>query len=97
VTIGHWVKTSLNQGFPVRCVAEFIKIQGGRSLRDGYQPMNMSPRFFTHTDEDNGGVHVNSGFQITHLPLRVIIALGSRAEKVYYQVITNYLTYFQVY
>jgi Zn-dependent metalloprotease len=90
------VKTSLNQGFPVRCVAGSSN-QGGRSLRDGYQPMNMSwPRFFTYTDEDNGGVHVNS-ISNHAFTFAVIIALGSRAEKVYYQVITNYLTYFQVY
>ncbi|MFT6206086.1 MAG: Zn-dependent metalloprotease, partial [Spirosomataceae bacterium] len=71
--------------------------QGGRSLRDrGYQPKNMSQYVFLRDtpDEDNGGVHVNSG-----IPNHAFYLFASnnsvgllRAEKVYYQVITNYLT-----
>lgn len=71
--------------------------QGGTSLRSrGYQPKNMSQYAFLRDtpDEDNGGVHINSG-----IPNHAFYLFASnsgvgleRAEKVYYQVITNYLT-----
>lgn len=71
--------------------------QGGRSLRDrGFQPKNMSQYVFLRDtpEEDNGGVHINSG-----IPNHAFYLFASnsnvglsRAEKVYYQVINNYLT-----
>ncbi len=71
--------------------------QGGKSLRDrGFQPKNMSQYAFLRDtpDEDNGGVHINSG-----IPNHAFYLFASnsgvgleRAEKVYYQVISNYLT-----
>ncbi|MDP5140215.1 MAG: M4 family metallopeptidase, partial [Spirosomaceae bacterium] len=71
--------------------------QGGNSLRDrGFQPKNMSQYAFLKDTpaEDNGGVHINSG-----IPNHAFYLFASnnavglaRAEKVYYQVITNYLT-----
>jgi Zn-dependent metalloprotease len=71
--------------------------QGGRSLRDqGFQPKNMSQYAFLKDtpDEDNGGVHINSGIPNHAFYLFTSDnSVGlSRAEKVYYQVITNYLT-----
>lgn len=71
--------------------------QGGTSLKSrGFQPKTMAQYVFLRDtpDEDNGGVHVNSGipnhaFYLFATNTNVGLA---RAEKVYYQVITNYLT-----
>jgi len=66
---------------------------GGRSLSDtGYQPASVSEQFFGQ--EDNGGVHINSG-----IPNRAFFLFATNedvgveaAEQVYYKVLTQYLT-----
>jgi hypothetical protein len=69
--------------------------QGGQ--RDpGYQPMNMSQYVYLKDtpSEDNGGVHINSGIP-NHAFYLFATANGmnkDKAEKVYYQALTNYMT-----
>ncbi len=64
---------------------------GGTSLRDnGWQPDNMS-EIYTG-EEDNGGVHINSG-----IPNRAFFLIASeigrdRAGELYYHALTTYLT-----
>ncbi|MEM6841508.1 MAG: M4 family metallopeptidase [Bacteroidota bacterium] len=64
---------------------------GGTSLRDnGYQPDHMS-EIYTG-EEDNGGVHINSG-----IPNRAFFLIASeigrdRAGELYYHALTTYLT-----
>ncbi|MEM9830429.1 MAG: M4 family metallopeptidase [Bacteroidota bacterium] len=64
---------------------------GGTSLRDnGWQPDNMS-EIYTG-EEDNGGVHINSG-----IPNRAFFLIASeigrdQAGELYYHALTTYLT-----
>jgi Zn-dependent metalloprotease len=64
---------------------------GGSSLQDnGWQPANTSQQYFGN--EDNGGVHINSG-----IPNRAfyLIATGTskeKAEQIYYRALSSYLT-----
>lgn len=71
--------------------------QGGTSIRNaGYQPKNMSQYMFLKNteEEDNGGVHINSG--IPNHAFYLFASHGSvgkdRAEQVYYRALTKYLT-----
>lgn len=71
--------------------------QGGTSLRNaGYQPKTMSQYMYLKDteDEDNGGVHINSG--IPNYAFYLFASNSSvgkdKAEKVYYQALTKYLT-----
>ncbi len=69
--------------------------QGGKS-DPGYQPKNMSQYAFLRDipSEDNGGVHVNSGIP-NHAFYLFTTSSGmnrEKAEKVYYRVLTTYLT-----
>ncbi len=69
--------------------------QGG--TRDpGYQPKNMSQYMFLKNteDEDNGGVHINSGIPNYAFYLFASNAnVGKeKAEQVYYKALTTYLT-----
>lgn len=66
---------------------------GGYSMSDnGYQPSHVNEQYFG--DEDNGGVHINSG--IVNHAFYLFASNNSvgleKAEKVYYQALTNYLT-----
>jgi Zn-dependent metalloprotease len=69
--------------------------QGGKGVR-GYQPKNMSQyEYLENTeDEDNGGVHVNSGIPNYAFYLFASNAnVGKdKAEQVYYRALTKYLT-----
>ncbi len=69
--------------------------QGGKS-DPGYQPKTMSQyAFLTNTDEqDNGGVHVNSGIPNYAFYLFASNAnvTKDKAEQVYYRALTKYLT-----
>lgn len=64
---------------------------GGSSLRDiGWQPANVAEQY--RGEENNGGVHINSG-----IPNRAFYLIAStigleRAEQIYYRALTNYLT-----
>lgn len=64
---------------------------GGTKLGDnGYQPMHTSQQFFGN--EDNGGVHINSGIP-NHAFYQFAEAVGKeKAEQVYYRALTQYLT-----
>lgn len=71
--------------------------QGGKSLRDrGYQPKIMTQyEYLKDTEaEDYGGVHINSG--IPNYAFYLFASNASvgkdRAEKVYYQALTKYLS-----
>jgi Zn-dependent metalloprotease len=69
--------------------------QGG-TKDPGYQPKNMSQYLFLKNteDEDNGGVHINSGIPNYAFYLFASNAnVGKdRAELVYYRALTTYLT-----
>ncbi len=64
---------------------------GGRSLNDiGWQPASVNEQYFGQ--EDNGGVHINSG--ITNRAFYLIASnIGlEKAEQIYYRALTTYLT-----
>ena len=68
---------------------------GGTSLGDpGFQPKHTNEQYTG--EEDNGGVHINSG--ITNYAFYLFATdenVGlEKAERVYYQALTNYLTSF---
>jgi bacillolysin len=64
---------------------------GGSSVGDGFfQPKHMSEYY--SGEQDNGGVHINSGIP-NHAFYRFATALGKdKAEQVYYKALTVYLT-----
>jgi bacillolysin len=69
--------------------------QGGKN-DPGYQPKTMAQYEYLRDtpSEDNGGVHINSGIP-NYAFYRFATASGmnkDKAEKVYYRVLTNYLT-----
>jgi bacillolysin len=69
--------------------------QGGKN-DNGYQPKNMSQYAYLNDtpEQDNGGVHVNSGIP-NHAYYRFATGVGmnkDKAEQVYYRVLTTYLT-----
>lgn len=58
--------------------------------QNGWQPKSMSE--YVNTNQDNGGVHINSG-----IPNRAFYLFASqvgkdKAEKIYYSALKNYLT-----
>jgi bacillolysin len=56
------------------------------------QPSQMSEFQNLSTDQDNGGVHVNSGIP-NKAAYNLIVALGkSKTEIIYYRALSNYLT-----
>ncbi len=64
---------------------------GGRSLNDnGFQPKHTDEQF--RGEEDNGGVHINSGI-VNHAFYRFALVVGrDKAEQIYYDALENYLT-----
>ncbi len=69
--------------------------QGGKN-DNGYQPKNMSQyaNLKDTPEQDNGGVHINSGIP-NHAYYKFATGAGmnkDKAEAVYYRVLTNYLT-----
>ncbi|MBC7923965.1 MAG: M4 family metallopeptidase [Ferruginibacter sp.] len=83
------VKTTVFKSGALRSMAD--PHNGGTSLSDrGYQPRVMA-ELYTGT-EDNGGVHINSGIP-NFAFYKFATAVGRpKAEKVYYQALTKYLT-----
>ena len=82
--------------------ASIIKTPGKIALRDlsnpknpailSPQPSQMSEFQNLATNQDNGGVHVNSGIP-NKAAYNVIIAIGKpKAELIYYRALTKYLT-----
>jgi len=64
---------------------------GGSSLSDrGYQPKNMSEKYTG--DEDNHGVHINSGISNYAFYLFAQAIGKEKAANVYYKALTDYLT-----
>jgi Zn-dependent metalloprotease len=64
---------------------------GGTSLNNrGYQPRIMTELYTG--EEDNGGVHINSGIPNYACFLFTSVVGRSKAEKVYYRALTQYLT-----
>ncbi len=69
--------------------------QGGSSLNDaGWQPADMSEfLYLPYTDDqDNGGVHINSGIPNKAAYLVANQIGRAKAEQIYYRTLTNYLT-----
>lgn len=64
--------------------------QGGKD-RDpnGYQPATMSQ--YENTNDDNGGVHINSGIPNFAFYKFASVVGKDKAEKVYYRALTTYL------
>ena len=66
---------------------------GGNTLGDpGWQPNRMAQYANLNANQDNGGVHINSG-----IPNRAFVLFAQQvgkdvAEQVYYHALTNYLT-----
>lgn len=65
--------------------------QGGKNDY-GYQPATMAQYEDLPEDEDNGGVHVNSGIPNYAFYLFATAVNKEKAEKVYYRALTTYLT-----
>lgn len=64
---------------------------GGTNLNsNGWQPANVNEQY--HGSEDNGGVHINSGIPNFAFYKFATAVTKEKAEKVYYKVLTNYLT-----
>ncbi len=87
------VKTSV---FPSGALRSLENPNQGGKRDNGYQPANMGQYEFLRDvpSEDNGGVHINSGIP-NHAFYLFATANGmdrSKAEKVYYQAMTKYLT-----
>jgi bacillolysin len=87
------VKSSV---FPSGALRSLQNPNQGGPRDPGYQPKNMSQYVYLKDtpSEDNGGVHVNSGIPNHAFYL---FATGNgmnkdKAEKVYYQALTNYMT-----
>ncbi len=56
------------------------------------QPASMAEFQNLSTDQDNGGVHINSGIP-NKAAYNVIVAIGrEKAEQIYYRALTKYLT-----
>lgn len=63
---------------------------GGNSLSDaGWQPAHYSERYTGN--EDNGGVHINSGIPNKAFQLFATSVGKDKAEQVYYRALTTYL------
>lgn len=64
---------------------------GGSAFGDGgYQPMHTSEMY--NGDQDNGGVHINSGI-INHAYYLLAESISkNKAEKLYYRALSNYMT-----
>lgn len=65
---------------------------GGTSLNhNGWQPATMAEFVQLNVDQDNGGVHINSGIP-NHAAYRVMNAIGrDDAGRIYYRALANYL------
>lgn len=64
---------------------------GGSSLNDrGYQPRHMDEQYVG--EQDNGGVHINSGIPNYAYYLFANEVSKDTAEKVFYRTLTHYLT-----
>ncbi|WP_394993223.1 M4 family metallopeptidase [Emticicia sp.] len=87
------VKTS---AFPSGALRSLSNPNQGGKNDPGYQPKTMSQyAFLANTeDEDNGGVHVNSGIPNYAFYLFASNAnvTKDKAEQVYYRVLTKYMT-----
>lgn len=63
----------------------------GSSLSDSYwQPMHVSEMYLG--EQDNGGVHINSGIGNYAYYLYATAITKEKAEQVFYRALTNYLT-----
>lgn len=84
------VKTSF---FPSGALRDLENPHNGASTNNfdkGWQPRQYNERY--QGDEDNGGVHINSGIP-NFAFFKFASAIGKdKAEKVYYRALSNYLT-----
>lgn len=87
--IGEDVVTSLFPSGALRSLQD--PHNGGNSLNDnGWQPRHVNEQFTG--SQDNGGVHINSGIANYAFFLFANQIGKDKAEKVYYQALTNYMT-----
>ncbi len=63
---------------------------GSNSNHNGWQPKHMSE--YVNTNQDNGGVHINSGITNRAFFLFASQVGKDKAEKIYYSALKNYLT-----
>lgn len=63
---------------------------GGTSQSDSWQPKKMSE--FVQTENDNGGVHINSGIPNHAFYLYATAITKEKAEKIFYRALISYLT-----
>lgn len=63
---------------------------GSNSNHNGWQPKHMSE--YVNTNQDNGGVHINSGITNRAFYLFATQVGKDKAEKIYYSALNNYLT-----
>ena len=64
---------------------------GGNSLNDpGWQPAHTSEQYFGN--QDNGGVHINSGIPNRAYYIFATAVSKDKAEQVWYRALTQYLT-----
>ena len=83
--------------YPTGYLRDFADPTNGGNVagNNGYQPGHYRDRYIG--DRDNGGVHVNSGIG-NHVCYRIAQALGRETtERLYYDVLANYLTRFSTY
>jgi len=82
-----------NAAFPSGALRSLEDPHNGASTNDfnsGWQPRHYNERY--KGNEDNGGVHINSGIP-NFAFFKFATAVGKdKAEKVYYRALTNYLT-----
>lgn len=66
--------------------------QGGTGLNSpGWQPKDMSQFLDLTIDQDNGGVHINSGIP-NHVAYKVMVALGrQKTGAIWYRALATYL------
>jgi len=65
---------------------------GAGRLQTGWQPASMSQYVNLRRDQDNGGVHINSGIPNKAFQLFATNVGKDVAEQVYYHALLNYLT-----
>lgn len=83
------VKTSV---FPTGAMRDMKNPNNGGRGTNGYQPATMAQYENLSANEDNGGVHINSGIP-NHIFYLFADQVGiAKAQQVYYRSLANYLT-----
>jgi len=84
---------ALRSAFPSGAMRDVQNPNNGASrgeVNKGWQPKNMNE--YVNTNQDNGGVHINSGIPNRAFYLFATAVGKDKAERVYYHALDNYLT-----